>query len=193
MKPLAILLFPAFAIAAELPPPANHPVDFAKDIQPLFEAACVKCHAKGKDSGGFSLETRESFLKGGDTGPAIELGNSAKSLAVGLVAGLDPDNVMPQKGKRWTAEQVGLLRKWIDQGAMWPDGFTFRKARAAESRAAQSGAAGRRWKSGGPFAGRVSRGKWREARAAGGGCGVRAPRVSRHDRPAADSGTARGI
>ena len=127
MKPLPLLLFPAFAFAAELPPAASHPVDFKRDIQPLFEAACVKCHAKGKDSGGFSLETRASFLKGGDSGPVIEIGNSAKSLAVELVAGLDPDNVMPQKGKRWTAEQVGLLRKWIDEGAKWPEALTFAK------------------------------------------------------------------
>src|SRR4051794_8637771 len=48
---------------AELPPAAGRPVDFVQDIKPLFEAACIKCHAKGKDKGGFSLETRESFLK----------------------------------------------------------------------------------------------------------------------------------
>ena len=127
MKSLALLLIPAFALAAELPPPANHPVDFVKDIQPLFELSCVKCHGKGKDSGGFSLETRASFFKGGDTGPAAEPGHSGKSLVLELVAGLDPDNVMPQRGKRWTVEQVGLLRAWLDQGANWPVGFTFAK------------------------------------------------------------------
>ena len=127
MTRLAIFLLPIAALAAELPPSANHPVDFLKDIQPLLEAACVKCHGKGKDSGGFSLETRESFFKGGDTGPAAVPGNSAKSLVLELVAGLDPDNVMPQRGKRWTAEQVGLLRAWVDQGAKWPEGFTFAK------------------------------------------------------------------
>ena len=127
MKRLFLLLLPAAAFAAELPPPANHPVDFVKDIQPLFELSCVKCHGKGKDSGGFSLETRTSFFKGGDTGPAAEPGNAAKSLVLELVAGLDPDNVMPQRGKRWTAEQVGLLRAWLDQGAKWPEGFTFAK------------------------------------------------------------------
>src|SRR5438105_2098600 len=122
MKRLFLLLIPAAAFAAELPPPANHPVDFVKDIQPLFEASCVKCLGKGKDSGGFSLETRASFFKGGDTGPAAEPANTAKSLVLELVAGLDPDNVMPQRGKRWTTEQVGLLRAWIDQGAKWPEG-----------------------------------------------------------------------
>src|SRR5436190_5479790 len=102
---------------AQLPPPANRPVDFVKDIQPLFEAACVKCHAKGKDKGGFSIETREAMLKGGDTGESAILGKSAESLMVHMVAGLDPDSIMPKKGTKWTPEQIGLLRAWIDQNA----------------------------------------------------------------------------
>ena len=115
------------ATSAKLPPPATHTVDFEKEIKPLFEAACIKCHAKGKDKGGFSLETRDTFLKGGDTGPGAELGKSGKSNIVELVAGLDPDSIMPKKGSRWTAEQIGLLRAWIDQGAPWPKGITFAK------------------------------------------------------------------
>jgi hypothetical protein len=112
---------------AKLPPPATRPVDFEKEIKPLFEAACIKCHAKGKDKGGFSLETREAFLKGGDTGPGAVLGKSGESNIVELVAGLDPDSIMPKKGTRWTPEQIGLLRAWIDQGASWPKGITFAK------------------------------------------------------------------
>ena len=127
MKPLVLFLIPVVALAAELPPPANRPVDFVKDIQPLFESSCVKCHAKGKDRGGLSLETREGFFKGGDTGEAMVPGNSAKSLVVELLTSTDPETSMPRRGKRWTAEQVGLLRAWIDQGAKWPDGVTFSK------------------------------------------------------------------
>ncbi len=112
---------------AKLPPPAQRTVDFAKDIQPMFEAACVKCHAKGKDKGGFSLETRDVFLKGGDTGPGAVLGKSAASYIVELVSGIDPDEVMPKKGTKWTREQVGVLRAWIDQGATWPANVTFAK------------------------------------------------------------------
>ncbi|MEP6668031.1 MAG: DUF1549 domain-containing protein [Chthoniobacter sp.] len=115
------------ATSAKLPPPATHPVDFEKEIKPLFEAACIKCHAKGKDKGGFSLETREVFLKGGDNGAGAVLGKSGESNIVELVAGLDPDSIMPKKGTRWTPEQVGLLRAWIDQGAPWPAGITFAK------------------------------------------------------------------
>lgn len=111
----------------KLPPPATHPVDFAKELKPLFEASCVKCHAKGKDKGGFSIETREAFLKGGETGPAALPGKSNESYVVTLVAGIDPDEVMPKKGTKWTAEQVGLLRAWIDQGMPWDSSISFAK------------------------------------------------------------------
>ena len=127
MKFALFLLAPLAAFAVELPPPAGRAVDFTKDIQPLFEAACVKCHAKGKAKGGFSLESREVFIKGGDTSPAAVLGKSAESLIVKLVASDDPDERMPKKGTHWTAEQVGLLRAWIDQGAAWPEGVSFAK------------------------------------------------------------------
>ena len=49
-----------------LPPPANHPVDFSKEIKPIFEASCIKCHGRGRDKGGLRIDTRETFLKGGD-------------------------------------------------------------------------------------------------------------------------------
>ncbi len=124
---LALTLAPTALRAAELPPAVGRPVDFVKEIKPLFEAACVKCHAKGKDKGGYSLETRAAFLKGGETGEGAVVGKSGESLVVEMVAGIDPDSTMPKKGTKWTPEQVGLLRAWIDQGAQWPDGVTFAK------------------------------------------------------------------
>src|SRR5690348_4564304 len=127
---LVCAMGPAAAPSA-LPPTADHPVSFVKEIKPLFEASCIQCHAKGKDKGGFSLETREGFLKGGDTGPAAVPGKSGDSYVVKLVAGVDPDEQMPKKGKKWTAAQVGLLRAWIDQGAPWDAGITFARPEPA--------------------------------------------------------------
>src|SRR5881394_3855609 len=105
---------------AKLPAPSTARVDFARDVKPIFDAACVKCHGKGKDKGGFSLETHEAFAKGGDSGAPIVSGKSAESLLIELVSGLDPENVMPKKGSKLKPEQIALLRAWIDQGAAWP-------------------------------------------------------------------------
>lgn len=110
---------------AQLPPAAARPVDFRKDIQPILEASCIKCHAHGKEKGGFVLDTRETALKDSDSGPSIQVGNSAGSLVVELISGLNEDNPMPQKGSKLTPEQVGLIRAWIDQGLKWDPAITF--------------------------------------------------------------------
>ncbi|HEV8607851.1 MAG TPA: c-type cytochrome domain-containing protein, partial [Tepidisphaeraceae bacterium] len=122
---------PGAAPPKPLPPPATHQINFSKEIKPLFEAACINCHAKGKNKGGFSLETRESLLKGGDTSPAAIPGQSDKSLVVRLVAGLEPDSIMPKKGTKWTPAQVSLLRAWIDQGLPWDQSINFKKPEPA--------------------------------------------------------------
>jgi mono/diheme cytochrome c family protein len=111
--------------AAKLPPPAAHAVNFTKEIKPIFEASCIKCHGRGKEKGGFRLDTRETALKGGDSGPAVLPGKSAESLLIALVQGIDPDNIMPRKGSRLTPDQIGVLRAWIDQGATWDTNVTF--------------------------------------------------------------------
>jgi len=112
---------------ASLPKSLTRPVSFREDVKPILEASCVKCHARGQSKGGFRLETREQLLKGGDSGAAVIPGKSVESYLVELVAGVDPDNVMPQKGSKLTTEQVGILRKWIDDGVPWDAEVTFAK------------------------------------------------------------------
>src|SRR5258706_11209848 len=91
-----------------LPPPAQKQVSFSQDIKPIFEASCIKCHGRGRDKGNFRIDSRETLLKGGDSGPAVIAGKSVESLLLELVSGLDPDNVMPKKGSKLTTEQVAL-------------------------------------------------------------------------------------
>lgn len=110
-----------------LPAPASREVSFSKEVKPIFEASCIKCHGRGRDKGNFRVDTRETLLKGGDSGVALVPGRSAESLLIELVSGLDPDNVMPQKGSKLTSEEVAVLRAWIDQGAKWDAETSFAK------------------------------------------------------------------
>ena len=112
---------------AKLPKPATAQVEFARDVKPIFDTACVKCHGKGKEKGSFSLETRAHFFKGGDAGAPVVSGKSAESYLIELVSGFDPDTVMPKKGSKLKDEQVAVLRAWIDQGAQWPEEINFQK------------------------------------------------------------------
>ncbi len=114
-----------------LPPPAERTVDFHKDILAILTNSCAKCHAGGQRKGEFSIDTRESLLAGGESGSVVAPGRSGESRLVALVAGLEPDSIMPAQGPRLSSQQVGLLRAWIDQGLPWEDGFTFKKTVSA--------------------------------------------------------------
>ncbi len=106
----------------DLPPSATRPVDFARDIRPIFGRACLKCHGPEKQRGGLRLDVRSAALEGGDNhAPSILPGKSADSPLIRFVAGVDPDLKMPPEGAPLSPEEVGLLRAWIDRGAVWAE------------------------------------------------------------------------
>ena len=45
--------------AKTLPPPADHAISFTKEIKPILEASCIKCHGRGRDKGDFRIDSRE--------------------------------------------------------------------------------------------------------------------------------------
>jgi len=109
---------------SKLPPASTKKdVTFAKDIKPIFDKSCVKCHGAEKPKAKLRLDTLEGVLKGSADNKVIEAGNSAKSMLVHNVAQLgEEDYWMPPPDNKanipaLTKEQVGLIRAWIDQGA----------------------------------------------------------------------------
>lgn len=113
------LLFPA-AASDSLPAPANQVIDYHKDIAPLFQEHCIDCHGAEKPKSDYRLDNRADAIGSGSEGGAIVVGDSAGSLLVRLITGTDDNfDIMPPKGDPLTAEQVGLIRAWIDQGAVW--------------------------------------------------------------------------
>ena len=111
----------AIAEDPKLPPATDRKVDFVKDVQPIFAARCYECHGPKKQESAFRLDHKGTALHGGEIGTAIVPGKSAESPLVKYVAGVEKDLKMPPKGDPLTAEQVGIIRAWIDQGAEWPD------------------------------------------------------------------------
>lgn len=104
-----------------LPPPATVKVDFARDIKPILENHCFKCHGGEKPKSHFYLANREGALKGGEHGVDLLPGRSAKSPLVWFVARRVEDMEMPPDGRGTplTPAEIGLLRAWIDQGVPW--------------------------------------------------------------------------
>lgn len=119
--------------------------DFERDIQPIFEENCVRCHGEDKDKGNLRLHTRAMAMEGGETGDAIDLKNPEKSLILELVSlPHDHDDIMPpapeddddvdnKGGAPLTESEIALLDSWIRHGAGWPEGVSL-KARVKSRR-----------------------------------------------------------
>lgn len=103
---------------SELPPPFAGQVNYTKDILPIFEEKCFRCHGPEKPKSGFRLDNRQSALNSGDYAPNIFAGMSADSPLIHFVARLVPDMGMPppDKGDPVRPHEIALLRAWIDQG-----------------------------------------------------------------------------
>ena len=114
----ALAVAPLLVFAAE-------PVDFTKQIKPILEQNCIKCHGEEQKKGGLKLHTKDAALTGGDNGAALVVGKSKDSpLYTSTILSADDEKAMPprKKEKPLTPAQTDLLKAWIDQGARWPEG-----------------------------------------------------------------------
>ena len=100
-------------------------VDFAHDIVPVLKQHCGQCHTGDQQKGGLSLNTRQSVLAGGESGAVIVVGKSGESELVTRIATADETLQMPPEGPRVPPEQVALVKRWIDEGLRWEEGFSF--------------------------------------------------------------------
>ncbi len=91
---------------------------FETKVRPVIAENCGSCH-QARAAGGLSMGSREGLLKGGDSGPAIDLANPDKSLMLSAVHQTG-DLKMPPKGNKLTDEQIADLTQWIKIGAPWP-------------------------------------------------------------------------
>ncbi len=108
----------------KLPPASTrNNVTYERDIKPILDESCIKCHGPEKPKGKLRLDSLEGALKGGEDGKVLIPGRSAQSMLVHNIAHAgDPDDYMPPLHNKahippLTREQVALIRAWIDQGA----------------------------------------------------------------------------
>jgi hypothetical protein len=95
-------------------------IGFQRDIWPIFEAACMRCHGPGKAHSNFRVDRRESFFAEPDTEPLIVPGNSEKSRLIAIVSG----EVRTMKSAEYhllPSRELALLKTWINTGADWEE------------------------------------------------------------------------
>lgn len=123
-------------------PSTQQNVTYATDIRPIFEKTCFKCHGENRQQRHLRLDSLESVLKGCEDGPVIFPGKSDKGDLILEVTGMGDHDMPPWPSappilsrehstaplpaigedglpppKPLTAEQISLIRAWIDQGA----------------------------------------------------------------------------
>src|SRR5213078_1363699 len=101
---------------------AEDKVDFARQIRPILEQQCVKCHGPEKQKAKLRLDSKEAAMKGGKDGVVIVASDAAKSeLYRRITLPKGDDDIMPNEGDPLSKEQTDLIRDWINQGDEWPE------------------------------------------------------------------------
>ena len=96
-------------------------VSFIREIEPVLQKRCHKCHGPDKQKGGLRLDQRPRLLLGGDSGlPSVVPGEPASSPLNQRIHSLDEEERMPPEGEPLTREEKDLLDRWVLQGAIWP-------------------------------------------------------------------------
>jgi hypothetical protein len=90
-------------------------VDFIRDIQPIFQASCYQCHGTGRVQSQLRLVNKGLAMR------VIVPGNSRESRLMHRILGLGGEAPMPMGAEPLKPEQIDLIRRWIDQGAEWPE------------------------------------------------------------------------
>lgn len=89
------------------------PVSFSRQVLPIFQETCAECHGAETKEVELSLATYDDVMKGSEYGPVVEAGDPASSILLDMVAAGE----MPQDAPALEADQIALIRSWIEQGA----------------------------------------------------------------------------
>ncbi len=105
-------------------------VDFNYHIKPLLSDRCYTCHGPDEKArkGKLRLDTEEGAFKALDDGMAvIKPGDAAHSELVRRITTNDEDDLMPpaKSNLKLTAEEIALLKRWVEQGAEWKKHWAF--------------------------------------------------------------------
>jgi mono/diheme cytochrome c family protein len=103
-------------------------VDLFSPVAEIFETRCIACHRPHDPRGGLSIQTRQSLLAGGESGPAIveqeladsSTGQASQSLLMQMIGGQQP--LMPKDSPKLSEQEIRAIHAWLQAGAPWPAG-----------------------------------------------------------------------
>lgn len=113
---LTLLTFASLGLAQD-----NPGEFFEMRVRPVLVKECYTCHTTGNAMGGLALNTREAMLKGGKSGPSIQLGNAESSLLLQAVRHQHEKLQMPMGRPKLNESEIKDLAAWVTAGAPWPE------------------------------------------------------------------------
>ena len=96
-------------------------IDYSSQVKPLLLDKCGRCHGVKTQQASLRLDFGRGIVNGGDSGPAVIPGESAKSLLVHAITGTEGASQMPPEGDKLEPSQIELVKRWIDTGAKFPE------------------------------------------------------------------------
>lgn len=124
------LLFIALCTLSSLVIADDVQISFHRDVLPVFRTNCIVCHKPGKARGGLDLTTHAALLKGGDTGMVVKAGDNKGSRLIETICGEEPE--MPKDSEPLMPQEIAMLSRWIDQGALVDEPVDTRARRPVE-------------------------------------------------------------
>lgn len=117
---LLLIIFISVGLSARGITPAETEY-FEKNVRPVLEDHCIKCHGAKKHKASLRLDSRDAVLKGGDGGPAAVAGKPEESEFVKSIRH-EGETKMPEKEAKLPDGQIAALEEWVRMGMPWPEG-----------------------------------------------------------------------
>ncbi len=95
-------------------------IDFWKEVYPIIEKACLRCHGPRRGYGDFRADRKEDYFGAPGKQAFVIPGQSHQSELIAIVTGQRPDMAMA-RSHLLPDREVAVLRAWIDAGAPWPE------------------------------------------------------------------------
>lgn len=102
-------------------------------VAPILQKQCLSCHNNKDRKGGLSLQTMRATFVGGDSGRVIEPGKPDSSLLIDYITPAGGNAEMPKNADPLKTDEIAVIRKWISNGAKWPNDFNIEEPRVTDT------------------------------------------------------------
>jgi len=120
------------ALAEQTPEGAVKKVTFEEDVKPIFRQHCLTCHNQSDKRGGLAIDSYGALMEGGGSGEIVYDDGDIDASRLWQLVNHDDTPVMPPEQPKMPAEQLAVIKAWIEGGILENSGS---KAKAKKKNA----------------------------------------------------------